>query len=195
MSAGRESRLALRPMAEADIDAVAAIRVRGWQHAYAGLMPQSYLDAMNVADDAARRREHFARGGADGPVNLVAEDAHSVVGWAAFGTSREDDAQPGDCELYALYVRVERIGTGVGRALADAALSRAAAQGSRRMLLWVLTDNARARRFYERCGFAPDGSTQAWSVHGACVPEVRYTRTLGGADRLPPGARTSFGRL
>jgi hypothetical protein len=61
-------------MTLADCDRVAEIRVRGWQSAYAGLMPQSYLDALSVTEDAARHRARFIAG--DGSVvNLVAMGA------------------------------------------------------------------------------------------------------------------------
>ncbi len=43
-------------MTEAGIDAVSAIRVRGRQTAYAGIVPQPYLDGMTVEDDARERR-------------------------------------------------------------------------------------------------------------------------------------------
>lgn len=46
------------------------------------------------------------------------------------------------------------------------------------MRLWVLKHNARARRFYERAGFAPDGAEEAEEIAGARVPEVRYARPL-----------------
>ena len=45
-------------------------------------------------------------------------------------------------------------GTGVATALLEAALSAAAAEGYRRMRLFTPRDQARARAFYEREGFA-----------------------------------------
>jgi hypothetical protein len=39
----------------------------------------------------------------------------------------------------------------------------------------VLADNARARRFYERAGFAADGGTNILTGLGG-VLEIRYTR-------------------
>ncbi|AXK36986.1 GNAT family N-acetyltransferase [Streptomyces armeniacus] len=174
-------------MAEADIDAVAELRVRGWQHAYAGLMPQTYLDGMSPDRDAGQRRELFAK--TRGVItNLVAEDdAGRVTGWAALGPYRDDDRTGGagraqDGELYALYVLPERIGTGTGRALMDAVLTRAEELGHTRLLLWVVKGNARARRFYERAGWAPDGAEEAYDVDGASVPELRYVR---GVRRVP----------
>jgi len=41
----------------------------------------------------------------------------------------------------------------------------------------VLQDNQRARRFYERAGFAPDGATNVLTSL-AGVPELRYHRDL-----------------
>ncbi|MEV0275906.1 GNAT family N-acetyltransferase [Streptomyces sp. NPDC050610] len=168
----------VREMTAGDIDAVARIRVRGWRFAYAGLMPQGYLDGLSVREDAERRREFFAR--ADGAMtNLVAEDAGAVVGWACFGASRDQGAAPGDGELYALYVRPELIGAGVGRALTAAVLAGAAEREFARLVLWVVKGNARARRFYERAGFAPDGGEEECEVAGAPVPEVRYALEVG----------------
>ncbi|MFJ6699818.1 hypothetical protein ACIQM4_27640 [Streptomyces sp. NPDC091272] len=38
----------VQEMDAADVEAVSTIRVRGWQAAYAGIVPQTYLDAMTV---------------------------------------------------------------------------------------------------------------------------------------------------
>lgn len=159
-------------MTEADVDAVAEIRVRGWQFAYDGLMPRDYLDALSVTEDAARRRLLAAGDGQ--VVNLVAEDARGVLGWAAYGPWHDGGQPDGTGELYALYIRPELIGTGVGRALCTAVIERAAERGYARLLLMVVKGNTRARGFYERAGFVADGTEETYEVRGALVPEVRY---------------------
>ncbi|MFJ6926056.1 GNAT family N-acetyltransferase [Streptomyces nigra] len=173
-----DHRLRIRPMTPDDCDRVAEIRVGGWRAAYRGIVPQSYLDALDVAEDAERRRAHLA--GGDGTVvNLVAEEGGRVVGWGCHGPYREDDgSRTEDAELYALYVDPARIGTGAGRALLAESLRRCSLAGHRRMLLWVLRDNVRARRFYARAGFGPDGAEEPFEVDGVPVPEVRYAREL-----------------
>jgi GNAT superfamily N-acetyltransferase len=165
-------------MTLADCDRVAEIRVRGWQHAYRGMMPQSYLDGLDVERDAERRREYLAR--ADGAVvNLVAEDAGGeIVGWACHGPYREGEVLTADAELYAIYVHPDHLGRGAGRALLAELLTRCAAAGHGRLLLWVLKENVRARRFYERAGFRPDDAEEPFEVEGVAVPEVRYARGL-----------------
>ncbi|MEU4133413.1 GNAT family N-acetyltransferase [Streptomyces wuyuanensis] len=176
------ARILVREMADADCEAVAAVRVDGWRYAYAGLMPRSYLDALDVAEDAGRRRAHLAAAGGAGVVHLVAEHDGEVAGWGCYGPYREQGATTADGEVYALYVRPERIGTGVGRALMDALLAQAEADGRPALLLWVLKENARARRFYEKAGFLPDGAEEPFEVAGVPVPEVRYGRRLSAAE-------------
>ncbi|MFF9496443.1 GNAT family N-acetyltransferase [Streptomyces flaveolus] len=167
-------------MTLADCDRVSEIRIRGWQSAYRGLMPQSYLDGLSVTEDAERRRALFTRAPA-GLVNLVAEDdAGDVVGWACHGPYREGELRTADAELYAIYVDTGRFGSGVGQALLRESAGRCAAAGHPRMLLWVLEGNARARHFYERAGFHADGAVESSDVDGVAVPEVRYARPLTG---------------
>ncbi|MFF7160281.1 GNAT family N-acetyltransferase [Streptomyces sp. NPDC008086] len=173
-----DHRIGIRRMRLADCDRVAEIRVGGWRSAYQGLMPQSYLDAMDVAQDAERRRVHFT-GAGRGVVNLVAEEEDRVVGWACHGPYRNGEAHTEDAELYALYVDPVRYGAGTGHALLQESIRRCTAAGRRRMLLWVLKDNTRARRFYERAGFRADGAEEPFEVDGVEVPEVRYARELG----------------
>jgi ribosomal protein S18 acetylase RimI-like enzyme len=166
----------IREMRAADVDAVAAVRVRGWQAAYAGMLPQAYLDGMSVARDAEWRRGWFAasRGRVCDLVAVDGEDA--VVGWASLGPWRGEAAEDGAGEVYALYVRPESVGTGVGRALLAAVHAEAARRGMPELLLWVLRDNVRARRFYARAGYGYDGAARAEDYDGVRAVEVRCRR-------------------
>ena len=48
-------------------------------------------------------------------------------------------------------------------------------------ILWVTTENPRARRFYERYSWVADGERIDDSIPGASVPETRYR--LSGLGR------------
>ncbi|MCX5600450.1 GNAT family N-acetyltransferase [Streptomyces phaeochromogenes] len=172
--------LHVREMALADCPRVAEIRVRGWQTAYQGMMPQAYLDGLDPAEDVERLRARFEGAGV-GVESLVAEWDGDVVGWACYGPYREGQVRTADAELYAIYVAPDRLAHGVGRALLRESVSRCTAAGHGRMLLWVLRENANARRFYEKAGFAPDGAEEPFEVESVEVPEVRYARVLGGS--------------
>ncbi|MDV9172718.1 GNAT family N-acetyltransferase [Streptomyces sp. W16] len=172
--------LQIRPMVLADCDRVAEIRVLGWQFAYRGLMPQSFLDALSAKDDAERRRARFAQGDGSSVVNLVASRGTEIVGWAALGPYRDGEVRTEEAELYAIYLDPRHLGTGAGRALMQEALRQCVTLGHDRVHLWVVRGNARARRFYERAGFRADGAEEPYEVEGVSVPEVRYVKELRG---------------
>lgn len=71
-----------------------------------------------------------------------------------------------------------RWGTGVGRALIDAAEARLRERGYRDVILWVLEDNPRARLFYEAAGWQADGGRRPIEIFGVSVPEIRYRKRL-----------------
>jgi GNAT superfamily N-acetyltransferase len=62
--------------------------------------------------------------------------------------------------LQGLYVVPERWGTGLADELHDRALDLVCDLGSPFCKLWVLEDNTRARRFYERRGWLENGETR-----------------------------------
>ncbi|EFE78736.1 GNAT family N-acetyltransferase [Streptomyces filamentosus] len=174
----------IRDMRIEDCEAVATIRVRGWQHAYRGLLPQPYLDRMDTAEETGQRRRYFEERGE--AVNVVAETPDgTVTGWACTGPYRAEGRPLPGCELYAIYVLPEHIGTGTGRALLAELTARATAAGHADMALWVLRDNAPARRFYERAGFRPDGGEDTFLAGGTLVTEVRYVSRLTPPDFRP----------
>ncbi|MEU6295233.1 GNAT family N-acetyltransferase [Streptomyces erythrochromogenes] len=169
----------VREMEEADIEAVSAVRVRGWQAAYAGVVPQGYLDAMTVEDDADRRRQWFRSPDRES-ADLVAVAEHGPVGWVCFGPARgEVSGAAGRVgEVYALYVAPDLIGTGIGRGLLGEAHAALKGRGFEASALWVLQDNLRARRFYERAGYLADGATQDDVYDDVTLREFRYRRGL-----------------
>lgn len=81
---------------------------------------------------------------------VVAERADELVGLAAV---RPD-------WLDALYVAPAWWGKGVAAELHDRALEIVRDLGSTRCQLWVLEENVRARRFYERRGWRENGETR-----------------------------------
>jgi len=170
----------IRALTDADIDAAAVVHVRGWQRGYAGIVPAGFLDAMDPAALAQWRRTRPRRAGER---SLVAVHDGTVVGFAHYGGYRveQDEHDPAIGELYAVYVDPDRWGTGAGRALLAAARAGLAAAGFAEMRLWVLEENHRARRFYERAGLAPDGARELYVPRGtgAELPEVRYSVRLG----------------
>lgn len=60
--------------------------------------------------------------------------------------------------LVSMWVAAPERGSGIADALVDAVTGWAREDGARVLTLWVVDGNARARRFYGRLGFTPDGA-------------------------------------
>lgn len=182
--------IAVRRAVPADAAAVARVHVQGWHETYTGRMPQSMLDRLDLERLTRVRRELLERerlltdrrapadrswpGAGDGRGHdpgrtWVAVTAGEVIGFAVSGASR-DDPPATALELYAIYVLAAHHGSGAGQALLDAAVGDAPAS------LWVLDDNPRARAFYARNGFRPDGALKDDAGWGETISEVRLVR-------------------
>lgn len=130
-----------------EIRGKAFVHYSSWQEAYPGLVSDDYLSRMTLIkceETAFRWRDNI----------IIAKDNDRVIGFAGYGSRDTDYPETG--EIFALYVLSEYYGTGAAQQLMDAALREL--QEYDMVCLWVLKDNRRAIRFYEKCGFRPDGT-------------------------------------
>ncbi|MCM0677605.1 GNAT family N-acetyltransferase [Micromonospora phytophila] len=173
-----------------DAEAVARVHIHGWQAGYAGFMPDEVLRRLNVTAWAQRRRD-LGTADPEHPFStLLAEADGAVVGFTTFGPYRNnqdrDDLDPTLGEIVALYVEPAHWGAGTGRALLASARDGLVERGRVDHRVWVLEENRRARRFYERAGLSPDGERSTYPVPlaGGRPPvgliELRYAGRLTG---------------
>jgi len=172
--------LTIRRAAVGDAGPIARAHVAGWKLAYEGLVPQDYLDALDVRERTELWRSiltgEITVPGVPRPADFVVEVDATLVGFANVGRFRDepDDASAG--ELWAMYVHPEAWGTGAGDALMKTTLDELVRLEARRSYLWVLEGNARARRFYERHGWTSDDVIKTFDANATQVPEIRYSR-------------------
>lgn len=168
----------IRPARAEDADQIAATHVEGWQWGYRGQLPDDALANIDAAARLALWRRVLAGETPDADVWVATRNRDDgrerVVGFVSAGPSRDPGAAEDEGEIYALYLRAEQAGTGAGRALLATALAALRERGAASVVLWVLASNARARRFYERAGFAPDGGEKTAPWQGHELREVRY---------------------
>jgi GNAT superfamily N-acetyltransferase len=140
----------IRPATPADRDAALGLAPR----LMIGVAP--WLDRDGVL--AAVKDWVASSIGAPGPdrVALIAEDADGAcVGFVSVAR-REHWSGAVEAYIGELIVTERAEGTGVGRALLQAAEDWARERGYRLIALDTGAANARARRFYDRAGFAED---------------------------------------
>jgi GNAT superfamily N-acetyltransferase len=143
------------------------VHVRTWQAAYEHVFGAERLAGIDLAG-----REGLARRFATDPEvdAFVADEDGRIVGFVACGVPEEQGEQR---ELFAIYVVPESWGSTAASGLMHAALDAMRGRGVADAILWVLDDNPRARRFYEREGWHADGSAESEYL-GLTVPLVRY---------------------
>ena len=89
----------------------------------------------------------------------VAERDGQLVGYVKLGPPHLPFEPRGEAaELRQLYVLEEMKGRGVAQALMEWVIDRARDQRADYLYLSVFTENHRARRFYEKYGFEPEGT-------------------------------------
>ncbi len=175
--------IVVRPAEPGDADGMGRIHVAAWRWAYAGVMPSSFLDGLDPVISADRWRSVLA-GDTTPPDGLrvrvaVAELDGRVAAMTSFGDGRDRAPDDPTGELWMLNAHPDAFGTGAATALIDEAVRRLAVDHER-AFLWVVEDNPRARRFYEREGWRPDGTRKRQAIGEAEIDEIRLTRDLRG---------------
>lgn len=160
-----------------DLLDLAKVHLVSCQAAYREVLPADVLNALSV-DDFLEAWRHLLEG--HGYRNLLGELEGRVVGFVSFGPARDPDVTPQTtAEIYGMYLHPSAWARGFGRALWHESLKTTLADGYREVVLWVLADNARARRFYEVAGFHHHAADQRPAPRfGVGFNELRYRRPL-----------------
>jgi len=149
---------------EDEIKGKAHVHCKAWHDAYPGMVSREYLDELTP-----EKCEQMAF---RWPENtLVAKEKNKVIGFVCYG-DRGDEA-PDAGEIFALYVLAAYYGKGVAQKLMKSALAQLESFST--VHLWVLKENTRAIRFYEKCGFRADGAELYSPLVAA--QEIRMTLT------------------
>ena len=131
-----------------DAPAIAKVHVESWHKSFAGIVPQEFLDNLNVE----RRTKAFAQRFGEGNYQMfVAETARDgIVGFADFGPVREKDFEF-EAELYAIYLLSEFQGKGIGGNLFRLCQKEMVAEKINSMYLMAL-EVSPYKSFYEKMG-------------------------------------------
>ena len=142
-----------------DCGALGEIMALSFRSAFGGFISRETLDRCAVAENCA------------GLLASLPKEMTTLTGWVdgklmGLLVYSENDG----VEIEAIHSLPESWGTGLGAAMLDFAL-RGRSAG-----LWAFEENRRARRFYEKHGFAFTGERRISEFDGAV--EVRYERML-----------------
>jgi ribosomal protein S18 acetylase RimI-like enzyme len=160
---------------ESDVDGVARVHVQGWRETYKDFMTPEALSGLSVEERKSMWQSVLAHPDPRAKLLVAATEAGEIVGFARGGPIRNkgEDLLAAEAELFAIYLIGKAKRQGIGRRLMGGVFNHLAAQGFSSAGLWVLKDNAPARRFYEALG-GQSGPEQTFDVRGQHLTEIAY---------------------
>jgi GNAT superfamily N-acetyltransferase len=166
----------VRPAAMGDAKAIAEVHAAAAKAAYQGILPDDQLRALAPATREAKWREaiEFSE-----PQVQVAVHDGQIVGFVGFDRSRDAKTPSTTGEIWAIYVKPEHWGRGVGVALWDAARDGLEEEGCTLVTVWIPLRNDRALRFHELAGFKREMKTaKTTALGGVKIEEIRLKRAV-----------------
>lgn len=144
----------IRPVLLGDAERIAAVSIASWRETYRDILPDTVLASFKPATLARRWRRDLAAPAAGSASYAVEAASGDIVGFASCGRQRAP-ALPYDGEYYALYLLQRFQRQGLGRLLIGVMSNHLAQCGMGSASLWVVRENAPARRFYETLDAVP----------------------------------------
>ncbi|CAG7857007.1 hypothetical protein MCAMS1_01701 [biofilm metagenome] len=155
-----------------DVNIIATLHVESWQQAYRGLLPDNYLDNLDIRERETLWHEVIF---ADKTKVIKASMAGTVTGFICYGDSRDETAEAETAEIMAFYVAPEYWRRGIGTDLWRTCRDDLCALGYQTVTLWVMAGNQRAIGFYQSQGFQPEpGVVETVRIAAITVSEQRY---------------------
>ncbi len=156
----------IRPASLQDKPAIARLHAASWSDAYAGVLPETYLDSQ-VHDDLEAHWQQQEITADD--VVMVAEKNDQLLGFIAVW------CRPG-AFIDNLHVVPDHRSRGIGSNLLGVAATSLLVRGHREASLWVFESNQSAINFYLRCG-ARIVDRQDKSFFGNQLPNLKLAWT------------------
>ncbi len=174
-----QSRLLLRAGAVRDAERIEAVHWLGLEAAYLGRVRGWPEAPRDIGERVKRWRRWLLASDID---VIVGEVDGKIVGFCTLRPGNDTDLDPvTEGEIPTLYVHPEFWSRGYGRRLCCGALLAAGDRGFVSVFLWVVDVNERARDFYTKFGFSPDGETKLEARSVEPYTASRYRISLDGA--------------
>lgn len=113
----------------------------------------------------------------DSPKTIIIFEDNEPAGFLSYGTCRFENNHKDIIEIWRIYVKPKYWGCSIAEELMNWAIRTLNLENFTNVELWVLEENIRARRFYEKVGFKPDHTHQIINM-GKELKELRYTLVL-----------------
>ena len=141
-----------------------------WPKAYASIFGAERLQDLPREESRQIWRERMH---AEGYHCIGLWQEERLVGFAGWGA-----LAPAVAEIFHFYLHPDFWGGGTAGEFMHYLLQLIRQNNHEEVVLWVLKDNRRAQRFYQKCGFEPAHKAQQRQKWGLVLHEVQFKRLL-----------------
>lgn len=161
----------IRKVQKGDEAQLAYIQTESWKAAFQDILPEETLQKATQLDRATAMYHGLLEGQiGNGYLMEVNGIPHCIAWW----DQARDEDMPDYAELICIHSLQDNWGKGYGSKMMERVLQDMKAAGYTKAMLWVFTDNSRARKFYEAQGFVTYGKTKPCFE----TREICYEKTL-----------------
>ena len=151
--------MSIRRARNEDIEEIARIYIDTWKTTYQGLVPDPFLDSLSY-HEAEMKWLRFLEDTTERSFIYVACNEYAeIIGFAAARMNQQVD--PFEGELYALYLSPATQRLGIGKRLISAVATHFLSEQISSMMVWVMKKNQSGRGFYQRLGGEYYGSRES----------------------------------
>jgi L-amino acid N-acyltransferase YncA len=165
--------ITIRPAVPADAPDMAEVHMRSWEVAYKDIIPAEYIREKN-----ATRPAMWQNSLAEGKYpHMVIQKNGKTVGNMCVAPPQDDDVDENVYELHGIYLHPDYYRQKIGTQAMEFAYDIARNLGKTVMTVWVFADTTNSIKFYEKCGFIPDGKTKILDC-GKPLTAIRMRKDL-----------------
>lgn len=157
-----------------DCSIMGAIHSESWKVAYKGIVPDPVLDNMSAEKSEKKFYNSFMQGVEN---NVIILNDDQAVGFMCLGKCRDDDLDNSFGEIWGIYLLPSFWEQGIGTKAINWGINYLKNRRYNKISLWVLENNIKARKFYEKLGFIHDGMIKELNI-GKPLNEYRYVKSI-----------------
>lgn len=141
-----------------------------WKVAYKDIIPDEILN--NITSE--KREKYFEKALKEGlEEDAIISNDKQAIGFICIGKCRDEDKDSTYGEIWGIYLLPQYWNKGIGSILINWGLEELRKRGYKKVTLWVLEENLKARRFYEKVGFKQEDLVKEICI-GKTLRECRY---------------------
>jgi len=182
--------LVFRAATVEDAQAIARVNHLTWLDAYRGLIPDSDLDSLDLNSLTDKWTQNLvATNSREATYVVLVGD--SIVAYSRFYPSVDSDDNPVSiATIGSMYVLPDFQCKGIGRRMMEIVLVAIEDCAYVEATLHVLTENLKARKFYESLGWQEDAAPIIAGAEDETVSKTRYRIAVESTRRGAPSIRS-----